>query len=240
VYAPASGGESAGTVEQYRQRRPNMLIDTLGAKPPEGSAVLFDGASLDGWTKMDGSPAEWVVTDGVIEVVPRTGDICTVQRFTDHFLHLEFRLSDMPDAVGQAKANSGVFLQGRYEIQVLDSSGWDIPGLGDCGGIYNQYAPLSNACKPALAWQTYDVSFRAPRCEGKVVKENARVTLLHNGIVIHNNVELPGVTGAPTDLDVQLPGHLRLQDHGNTIWFRNIWAVPLPKEGANEYPPRMK
>jgi len=217
-----------------------MLIDTLGAKPPRGAVVLFDGNSLGGWTKMDVGPVEWTVKDGVMEVVPRTGDICTKHIFTDHFLHLEFRLSDMPEATGQAKANSGVFLQGRYEIQVLDSSGWDIPGLGDCGGIYNQYAPLTNACRPALEWQTYDVIFRAPRCEGKVVKENARVTLLHNGVVIHNNIELPGVTGAPTDLEVQLPGHLRLQDHGNVIWYRNIWAVPLVKEGAGEYAPRMK
>jgi hypothetical protein len=217
-----------------------MLIQTANAQPPQGAVVLFDGASLAGWTMMDGSAPQWTLDEGTIRVVPGTGDICTKQLFTDHFLHLEFRLSDMPEATGQAKANSGVFLQGRYEIQVLDSSGWDIPGLGDCGGIYNQYAPLTNACAPAMQWQTYDVIFRAPRCEGKVVKENARVTLFHNGIIIHNNVELPGVTGAPTDLEVQLPGHLRLQDHGNIIWYRNIWAMPLPKEGSNEYPPRMR
>lgn len=217
-----------------------MLFNTLNAAAPAGAVVLFDGKSLDGWTKMDGSPAAWVVKDGAIEVVPKTGDLCTKQLFADHFLHLEFRLSDMPEAKGQAKSNSGVFLQGRYEIQVLDSSGWDIPGLGDCGAIYDQYAPLMNACQRALTWQTYDVFFRAPRCEGKVVKELARLTVLHNGIVIHNNIQLPGVTGAPTDLNVQLPGHLRLQDHSNTVWYRNIWAVHLPKEGASAYGPAMK
>ena len=217
-----------------------MLINTMGTKPPAGAVVLFDGGSLDNWVKMDNSPAQWVVEQGAIQVVPKSGDICTRQRFTDHFLHLEFMLSDMAQEAGQRKANSGVFIQGRYEIQVLDSSGWDIPGLGDCGAIYNQYAPLANACLPALNWQTYDVIFRAPRCEGKVVKERARLTLFHNGIIVHNNVELEGVTGAPTDTDIQLPGHLRLQDHGNVIWYRNIWAQPLPPQGACTYAPAQR
>jgi hypothetical protein len=217
-----------------------MLFNTLNAKPPKEAVVLFDGSSLEGWTKMDGSPAEWRVADGAVQVVPKTGDICTKKLFTDFFLHLEFKLSDMPEKTGQQKSNSGVFLQGRYEIQVLDSSGWKVPGLGDCGGIYDQYAPLQNACKKALEWQTYDVFFRAPRCEGKVVKEPTRLTVVHNGIVVQNNVQLPGVTGAPTDLNVQLPGHLRLQDHGDIVWYRNVWVVELPKEGAAEYGPRSK
>lgn len=216
-----------------------MLIKTMGAPPPEGAVILFDGSSLDNWTKMDKTPALWRVDDGAVQVVPKSGDICTRQVFADHFLHLEFKLSDMPGESGQRKSNSGVFLQGRYEIQVLDSSGWDVPGLGDCGALYNQYAPLANACLPALHWQTYDVIFRAPRCEGKVVKERARVTVLHNGLVIQNNVELEGMTGAPSDTDVQLPGHLRLQDHGNVVWYRNIWAMPLPPQGACTYDPAM-
>jgi len=216
-----------------------MLFDTLNAVPPLDAVVLFDGASLEQWTKIDGSPADWLVADGAVQVVPKTGDICTKQLFGDHFLHLEFMVDDMPEATGQAKANSGVFVQGRYELQVLDSSGWDIPGLGDCGAVYDQYAPLANACRPPLTWQTYDIIFRAPRCEGKVVKEAARMTVLLNSVIVQNNIQLPGVTGAPTDLNVQLPGHLRLQDHGNLVWYRNMWAVHLPKEGAAEYGPRM-
>lgn len=216
-----------------------MIIDTMGKPAAKAATVLFNGKSLDGWTKMDGTPAQWLVADGTLQVVPDTGDICTKQLFRDHYLHLEFKLSDMPQVTGQDKSNSGVFLQGRYEIQVLDSSGWDIPGLGDCGAIYDQYAPLTNACMAALKWQTYDVIFRAPRCEGKVVKERARVTVLQNGTVIHNNIELSGMTGAPSDTNVQLPGHLRLQDHNNLVWYRNIWVVELPKEGGCTYSPSM-
>ena len=93
--------------------------------------MLFDGRSLGNWTKRDGAEADWAVVDGALQVTPGKGDICTKELFADHFLHLEFKLSDMPEATGQAKSNSGVFLQGRYEIQVLDSSGWDIPGSGD-------------------------------------------------------------------------------------------------------------
>lgn len=216
-----------------------MIIDTLNAKATAGAVVLFDGSSLDNWLKLEGGPAGWIAAEGSMQVVPGAGDVCTKELFGDHYLHLEFKLSDMPEASGQAKSNSGVFLQGRYEIQVLDSSGWDIPGLGDCGAVYDQYAPLTNACKPSLEWQTYDVIFRAPRCEGKVVRENARLTVFHNGVVIQNNVELPGTTTAPSDTSVQLPGHLRLQDHGNNVWYRNIWAVHLNPEGSSEYSPRM-
>ena len=217
-----------------------MLIDTLGNKAPEGAVVLFDGNSLDGWRNKEGETAQWEIEEGAMKVVPGTGDIGSVEKFEDHFLHLEFKLSDMPEATGQKKANSGVFLQGRYEIQVLDSSGWDIPGFADCGAMYNQYAPLTNACKKALEWQTYDVVFRAPRCEGAVVKENARVTVFHNGVLIQNNVIMAGVTGAPTDTKVQLAGHLRLQDHSDIVWYRNIWAQHLPAEGAKVYGPSMR
>jgi len=213
-----------------------MLCDTMGHAPPDGAVLLFDG-SLDNWTDTEGNAAEWKVSEGTVEVVPSKGDISTVATFDDHYLHLEFRLSDMPEATGQQKSNSGVFLQGRYEIQVLDSSGWERPGLGDCGAVYDQSAPLTNACRPALEWQTYDAIFRAPRCEGKVVKENARLTLFFNGTLVHNNVEIPHVTGAPTDTNVQLPGSLRLQAHSNVVWYRNIWALPLPATGSSTYGP---
>lgn len=204
--------------------------------PPESAVVLFNGSDLSNWTTRDGGEPGWAVEEGVMAVVPRTGDIMTTERFTDHFLHLEFMTPDMPEATGQAKGNSGVFLQGRYEIQVLDSYGIEVPGMGDCGAIYNQYAPLVNACKPPLEWQSYDVIFRAPRLndDGEIV-ENTRVTVIQNGLVILNNVILSGTTGANIGGGVGEPGPLLLQDHGNLVKFRNIWAVPLPLKGSDKY-----
>ena len=211
-------------------------MNTIQATPPENAVILFDGKDLNNWTKMNSEPAGWQVEDGVMQVIPRTGDIMTKEQFTDFFLHIEFRCPDMPEATGQAKGNSGVFLQGRYEIQVLDSYGIDIPGKGDCGAIYNEHAPLVNACNHAMEWQTYDVIFRAPRItdDGEVA-ELARVTVLQNGMVIQNNAELQlrsEIAEAGT------PGTLRLQDHGNLVAYRNIWAIHLPLKGSDTYEPR--
>jgi len=171
-----------------------------------------------------------------MSVTARGGDIMTEERFTDFMLHLEFMTPDMPDATGQAKGNSGVFLQGRYEVQVLDSYGIEVPGKGDCGSIYNQFAPLVNACKPPLQWQTYDVVFRGTRVDdsGQVV-EPTRLTILQNGLVIQNNIQLPGITGASIDENVAEPGPVLLQDHGNDVKYRNIWIVSLPLKSSDQY-----
>jgi len=214
-------------------------MDTCGASPPPNATVLFDGQDLSKWIAQAGGPPGWKVEDGVMHVVPKTGDVVSAERFTDFFLHLEFRCPDMPEATGQQKGNSGVYLQGRYEIQVLDSYGLNIPGMGDCGAIYNQFAPLVNACKPAMEWQTYDVSFRAPRLtDAGGVAEGVRLTVLQNGQVIQNNVVLPGVTGGAMDENVGEPGPLRLQDHGDLVCYRNIWIVPLSLAGSDTYEPR--
>ena len=204
--------------------------------PPEAAIILFDGKDLGNWTKLDGGAAAWEVADGAMTVTASEGDIVSREKFTDFLLHLEFMTPDMPDATGQAKGNSGVFLQGRYEIQVLDSYGIDVPGMGDCGAIYNQSAPLVNACKPPLEWQTYDAIFRAARVsKSGEIEENARVTALQNGIVIQNNVEIQGSTGGATDNDAAVPGPLRLQDHGNPVKYRNIWIAPLALKGSDVY-----
>ncbi|NLN18162.1 MAG: DUF1080 domain-containing protein [Firmicutes bacterium] len=206
-------------------------------KPPENAVVLFNGKDLNNWRQRNGQPATWTVEDGVMTVVK--GDILSEEKFRDAFIHLEFRVPDMPEATGQAKGNSGVYVQGRYEIQVLDSYGINIPGKGDCGAIYNQFAPLVNACKPALEWQSYDIIFRAARVndEGEVI-ENARMTVLQNGQVIQNNVILMGPTGGAIDHNVGEPGPLLLQDHGDKVQYRNIWMVHLPLEGSDTYEPR--
>ena len=204
--------------------------------PPPNAIILFDGTNLDNWVRRDGSPAGWKVEDGAMTVEPGTGDILTTQQFTDFLLHLEFRTPHMPEAQGQARGNSGVYLQGRYEIQVLDSYGIDVPGTGDCGAIYAQFAPLVNACKPPLEWQSYDVIFRAARVdESGNVLEHARITALQNGQVIHNNVQTLGPTGGALNQDVGSPGPLLLQDHGNLVSYRNIWIVELPLKGADHY-----
>jgi len=205
--------------------------------PPPPAIVVFNGQDVSNWIQRSGDPAIWLVQDGVM--TPRGGDIMTKETFLDFYLHLEFRVPDMPEATGQAKGNSGVYLAGRYEIQVLDSYGWEVPGKGDCGAMYDQYAPLVNACKPAMEWQSFDVIFRAARLDesGKVI-ERARVTVLQNGIVIHNNVELPGVTAGAIDGQEGVPGPLLLQDHGDAVQYRNIWFVPLPLKGSDTYGPQ--
>ena len=212
---------------------------TIGLTPPENAVVLFNGCDLSNWRTRGGDPAGWTVEDGIMTVVRGTGDIVSEETYLDAYLHLELRCPDMPEATGQAKGNSGVFLQGRYEIQVLDSYGWAIPGLGDSGAIYNQHAPLVNACKPALEWQSYDVIFRAARLDDAGnVAEGVRMTVLQNGIVIHNNVVLPGVTGGAIEPNEGTPGPLLLQDHGDLVSFRNVWLVHLPLKGSDTYEPR--
>ena len=206
---------------------------------PDNAVVLFDGGPLTNWTARDGSPAGWTVADGVMHVVPGTGDILSAELFLDAWVHVEWCEPDMPEATGQAKGNSGVYLAGRYEIQVLDSYGWAVPGKGDCGALYDQFAPLVNASLPALQWQTYDLIFRAARLDGAgQVAENARLTVFQNGQVIHNNVITLGVTGGPLDSSEGIPGPLRLQDHGDLVQYRNVWLVHLPTTTSDEYAPR--
>ena len=197
---------------------------TLGAKPPAGAQVLFDGKSLDGWVGRDKQPAAWTIKDGAFIVAPGKGDIQTTRTFGDFTLHLEFRTPHMPDARGQARGNSGVYLGGIHELQVLDSYGLE-PKNNECGAIYSQIAPRVNACKKPMEWQTYDVVFHKAKVQDGKVVEPARVTVVQNGVNIIDNAAInptPGGIGMEPGTD----GPLLLQDHGNLVEYRNIWIVP--------------
>lgn len=223
------GYDFSGKFELSRVIR---LSPTLGAEPPAGAVVLFNGKNFKHWQHTPskknpkGGDVQWnLIKGGVMEVQPGTGSIVTKKNFTDFKLHIEFRLPFMPEKRGQGRANSGVYLQGRYEVQVLDSYGLEGKD-NECGGIYKVGAPLVNMCAPPLQWQTYDITFRAPK-----VGKPAHATVVHNGVKIHDEIELGKPTGGALDQNVDEPGGIYLQDHGNPMRFRNIWLVELSRSG---------
>ncbi len=208
---------------------PKMLYK--GSEPvPADAVVLFDGTDMSKWVKRGSSePAAWKVENGYMEVVPTTGDICSKELFQSCQVHVEFWLPLMADQSGQGRANSGVYLQGRYEVQVLDSYGLDSKD-DDCGGVYTLAAPCVNAGRPPEEWQSYEILFIAPKFNHKGVKtHNARISVLFNGVWIHHDLEVPQPTGGEIDHNFAEPGPLMLQDHGNYIRFRNVWVRPLCK-----------
>ena len=226
-----------GDLGDFKVSKPEDKVDAPSVPPPSGAVVLFDGKSFDGWTHRDGKTAvKWKLLDlekgGKVMQVTRATDIISKEKFDGNFkLHVEFRVPYEPKNSGQGRGNSGVYLQGRYEVQVLDSYGIAKPGEGDCGGIYGIAKPKVNACKAPSIWQTYDIEFKSPECkDGKKVK-NGRITVLHNGVKIHDNVEITkDVTTAGLASDVCKPGPILLQDHGNPVQFRNIWLVKESSE----------
>jgi len=196
---------------------------TLGQKPPDGAIVLFDGKTLDGWTAAGGKKTTWKLVDGGAMEVGK-GTLYSEKKFGPFKLHLEFRLPYMPHARGQARGNSGLYLQDRYECQLLDSFG--LKGLNnECGGFYTLTAPKVNMCYPPLSWQTYDVDFTPAKFDKNGKKtDDAVVTVLHNGVPIHENLKLKDKTPGGQD-EKDTPGPIHLQDHGNPVQFRNIWIV---------------
>jgi hypothetical protein len=204
--------------------------DAEGKPAPPGAIVLFDGKDLSGWVARKGGPAGWKVENGYMEVVAKTGDILTKEKFGDFHLHVEFWLPLMANAKGQGRSNSGVYLQGRYEVQVLDSYNNETYADGSCGALYKLIAPSKNASKPPEQWQTYDITFRAPRvdAQGKVT-EKGRLTVVHNGVPVIDQGTFDRPTGGELDRNLGTPGPVLLQDHGNRVRFRNIWLKPLEK-----------
>ena len=226
--------------EIHDRNRPNPPVITPGTastqdapgKPPSDALVLFDGKDSSHWVqKKDGSPAKWTVADGYMEVAPKTGDIQTKDSFGDCQLHVEFREPSPPKGEDQDRGNSGVFLMGLYEIQVLDSYNSKTYADGQVAAVYGQYPPLVNAARPPGEWQTYDIIWHGPRfsADGKLTRP-AHVTVIHNGVLVQDNVEPTGPTGhhvrppyAPGP--DRLP--LALQDHNHPVRYRNIWIREL-------------
>ncbi|MCP4643811.1 MAG: DUF1080 domain-containing protein [bacterium] len=214
----------------FTMARVERKSPTLGTAPPEGAVVLFDGSGVEAW---DGAEDCVVGEDGTLMVTPDAGYLESKGKWRDIRLHVEFRLPFVPRARGQQRGNSGVFVQDVYEVQILDSYGLE-GYYNECGALYKLSAPHVNACRAPLVWQTYDITYRAPRFDGagKLV-ENGRMTVLHNGVPIHTDQELKWLTNyketgrqkpPPSD-----PGRVRLQGHGNYLQFRNIWLVDLSK-----------
>ncbi len=189
--------------------------------------ILFDGTNTDMWRTREGNPIDWKINDDGSMTVGN-GDIISTVKFGDAHIHVEWKEPDMPDCTGQAKGNSGVYIHGCYELQVLDSYGIENPKSNDCGGIYCMYAPRVNACKPAPEWQTYDIYLRAPRYNEKGERtECARATIIQNGICVQNNILLHQATPGGYTEDPVKEGPLMLQDHTNPVSFRNVWVETL-------------
>ena len=210
--------------------------DAEAAKPPKGAIVLFDGTeeSFKNWTDRGGNPTKWKLVDGALESVKKAGYIQSKDQFGSCQLHIEFATPSKVQGSGQGRGNSGVFLMGQYEIQVLDSYDNTTYPDGQCGALYGRAKPLVNASRKPGEWQTYDITFHRPLFDkdGKVTRK-ARFHVVHNGHVIHDNLELSGGTGwrGPHSISEYKAhgdkGPLQMQDHGNPVRFRNIWIKEI-------------
>lgn len=223
---------------------PEEVAPTTDGSAPSDAIILFDGSNLDSWRHIrSGDSAQWRIEDnGSVTVVPGTGSIETRQAFGDVQLHLEWRTNPVIDGESQQRANSGIFFQSLYEVQILDS--WNNPTYvnGQAGSVFLQHAPLVNVSRPPGEWQSYDIIYAAPRWDDRdALVTPAYITILHNGVLVQNHVAIEGTTFTPTpeyqaqctpyqlreetDCTGKLP--LRLQDHGQIVSFRNIWIREL-------------
>jgi hypothetical protein len=204
--------------------------DQQAGKPPSDAVILFDGKSLDAWQGAKGGPAGWKVENGYVEVKAGSGDIVTRQKFSDYQLHVEFWEPAPARGHSQERGNSGIFLAGLYEIQVLDGYDNITYADGQVSAIYGQSPPLVNAARPPGHWQTYDILFTTPRFTGGKLSKAGYVTVLLNGVVTQDHTELLGPTvhhALPVWAAHEPEMPVRLQDHTMPIRFRNIWIRPL-------------
>ena len=218
---------SAALLRVFQDRLDRTDCESVPA--PKGAVVLFDGKGLEGWVHRDGRTAPtWIILEGgILEV--SGGDIMTRQTFAGSFrLHVEFRVKAKPGATGQARSNSGVYLQGRYEIQILDSYGLPCDPQS-CAAVYGVAAPSANACKAPGVWQSFDIEFHSPEYLDGRKTADASVTVVHNGVKVHDGAKVAGPTGSPLPGDPSGPGPVLLQGHGDPVQFRNVWLLSLPK-----------
>ena len=215
---------SFGSTEQ--QRAPKIVVSEA-QQAPSDAIILFAGKQLKEWESVAGGAAPWPVKAGYFTVKPGSGDIKTKRHFCDIQLHLEWRAPAQTAGLsGQNRGNSGIFFQDRYEVQILDSYQNTTYTNGQAAAVYKQHIPLVNATRPPNQWNVYDIIFKAPRfAENGELKKAATITMLHNGVLVHNNVALLGPTewqGQP-EYKKHHCAPLRLQDHNNSVSFRNIW-----------------
>jgi len=245
LYGDTPDAKHAWAVHDHNRPNPVKVAAEPG-QPPSDAVVLFNGTSLENWENTKGEPTKWQLVDGALESVKGAGYIRTKQSFGDCQLHLEWAAPAKVEGMGQGRGNSGVFLMGSYEIQVLDS--YETEALpdgsnknpnyadGQASSVYAENPPLVNACRKPGEWQTYDIIFHQPVWEGDKLKYPGSITVLHNGVLTQDHWEMEGMTThcrrrplAPHA--AKLP--LQLQDHGNPVRFRNIWIREIPSRYAN-------
>jgi hypothetical protein len=227
----ACGQEWSAKLTNVYEPVPEVVTPGNGTAPPSDAIVLFDGTNFDSWESTKGVPIGWTLENGAMTVVKGTGFIRTKQKFRDVQLHIEWRTPTVIAGDGQKRGNSGVYLQEKYEIQVLDSYENSTYVNGQAGAVYKQHIPLVNACRPPGKWQTSDIIFTAPRFnEDGSLFSPARVTVIHNGVLIQNNVTILGTTvnvGMPNYKPFDNYQSISLQDHGDPVSYRNIWIREL-------------
>jgi hypothetical protein len=209
---------------------PRLVESKANHLPPSDAIVLFNGSDLSQWAHRNGDPVKWKLEDGAMTVVGGTGSIFSKEKFGDCQLHLEWRTPSVVVGEDQGRGNSGVFLQNRYEVQVLDNYNNKTYSNGQAGSIYKQSIPLVNACRAPGEWQTYDIIYKAPVFNEDGIKvSSAYITVLHNGVLIQNHTEIKGTSeyiGLPKNI-AHGEDSIQLQDHSNPVSYRNIWVRRL-------------